>query len=289
MASPLYTMRALANPGPGYVTWQYGYPDYAGTHAPSAILAGTAVVVSGEVPLGGLGKLDTTHSPVGLWLFSANLNDSSGNGFNLTGTPRGYTYPVEDVLYGAIFENAAWTKTTEASLIITGAVTVQVFGVFQLDGVNSQYLVSFGSNGELSANNRLYDFRIGSDLSLGMFWENGSGSNNSISGTAAMVPIGIPAHLVATRSGAANPVVNFYVNGVSAGGGVVANAASGGGSASSFLSIGDNSEAPGALSITRPGTLFYCVKITPSELTESQVKAEYNRVLGGRGIVYPRL
>lgn len=28
MASPLYTMRALANPGPGYVTWQTVAPDY---------------------------------------------------------------------------------------------------------------------------------------------------------------------------------------------------------------------------------------------------------------------
>lgn len=47
MSSPLYTMRALADPGPGYVTWQYGYPDYAGTHAAAPILAGTAVPAPG--------------------------------------------------------------------------------------------------------------------------------------------------------------------------------------------------------------------------------------------------
>ena len=40
-----YKMRALADPGPGYVTWiVIGTPDFAGVQAPSAILAGTAVV-----------------------------------------------------------------------------------------------------------------------------------------------------------------------------------------------------------------------------------------------------
>jgi len=40
-----YKMRALANPGPGYVTWVVqGLPDFAGTYATGAIQAGTVVV-----------------------------------------------------------------------------------------------------------------------------------------------------------------------------------------------------------------------------------------------------
>ena len=41
-----FKMRALANPGPGYLTWgATGVADFAGTGAPGAIQVGTAVVV----------------------------------------------------------------------------------------------------------------------------------------------------------------------------------------------------------------------------------------------------
>lgn len=44
-------MRALTDPGPGYVYWEYIYYDYAGTYAPEAIQAGTVVVVSEPGPI----------------------------------------------------------------------------------------------------------------------------------------------------------------------------------------------------------------------------------------------
>lgn len=43
-------MRALANPGPGYVTWTVFQPDFAGTYAGAPIQAGTAVIASGPLP-----------------------------------------------------------------------------------------------------------------------------------------------------------------------------------------------------------------------------------------------
>ena len=44
-APTYYKMRALADPGPGYVTWVVANtPDFAGTYAPSAIQAGTVIV-----------------------------------------------------------------------------------------------------------------------------------------------------------------------------------------------------------------------------------------------------
>jgi hypothetical protein len=46
-AKPHYEMRALASPGPGYVTWRSDdVPDFAGTLAPAPIVYGTAVVTS---------------------------------------------------------------------------------------------------------------------------------------------------------------------------------------------------------------------------------------------------
>lgn len=44
-ATQFYKMRALANPGPGYLTWVVmTTPDFAGAQAPGAIQGGTAVV-----------------------------------------------------------------------------------------------------------------------------------------------------------------------------------------------------------------------------------------------------
>jgi hypothetical protein len=40
-----FKMRALASPGPGYVTWVVPTtPDFAGAHAPSPIQPGTAII-----------------------------------------------------------------------------------------------------------------------------------------------------------------------------------------------------------------------------------------------------
>jgi hypothetical protein len=41
-----YLMRALADPGPGYVTWTSTTADYDGYEAPETIQAGTAVAIS---------------------------------------------------------------------------------------------------------------------------------------------------------------------------------------------------------------------------------------------------
>lgn len=92
MASPLYTMRALANPGPGYVTWQYAYPDYAGVYAPAAILAGTVAVVSGPIPVTKRLPLASDHAlavfcdeAAAPWADSGAM--SSGNFTVANGTP----------------------------------------------------------------------------------------------------------------------------------------------------------------------------------------------------------
>lgn len=93
MSAPTYTMRALANPGPGYVTWQYAYPDYLGTYAPSPILAGTAVIVSDPVPVKKRLPLASDHAlavfcdeAAAPWADSGAM--SSGNFTVANGTPN---------------------------------------------------------------------------------------------------------------------------------------------------------------------------------------------------------
>jgi hypothetical protein len=42
-----YKMRALADPGPGYLVWVVQTnPDFSGTQAPGAIIAGSAVIAA---------------------------------------------------------------------------------------------------------------------------------------------------------------------------------------------------------------------------------------------------
>ena len=67
-----YLMRALADPGPGYVTWTSATADYDGSEAPETIQAGTAVAVSWPNQMEYIttpGKLGLEFSPVGLWNF----------------------------------------------------------------------------------------------------------------------------------------------------------------------------------------------------------------------------
>jgi hypothetical protein len=277
--NPLFfTMRALADPGPGYVVWQSDAPDFAGTDAPAPILSNTAVVVSAPFQYGEpSGKLSTSPTPVGLWLFNGDLNDSSGNDFHLTGTPREYTTAAKDRIAGAVLEAAGWTRAYNANLKIAGALTIDVIGVFQNPGT-SQFLVSYGKAGELLADNELYAFYITSDLALGLAWEHSAGTGVGVTTSAGVVPVGVPTHLTATRD--ASGFVALYVDGVDVGTGT-ATAPTGGDSTSSFLTIGDRSEAPGSSYLTAPGTIFHCVKIQSAESTGTAVKQGYNQALGG--------
>jgi len=77
------------------------------------------------------GKLGLEHSPAGLWNFEGNLNDSSGNGFDLSGTPLGYSVQANDFQYGVIFGGSEFSRPSrDAALAITGALTIETVGIF---------------------------------------------------------------------------------------------------------------------------------------------------------------
>lgn len=71
MPATTYTMRALANPGPGYVTWRTVAPDYLGLLSPAPIQAGTAVIVSdtrGPYETDTFGSFEARPFPATPWL-----------------------------------------------------------------------------------------------------------------------------------------------------------------------------------------------------------------------------
>jgi len=284
-----FAMRALANPGPGYVAWTSIRPDFSGADAPAAIQAGTAVVVSGSGRSKSfIDKLDTTHSPAGLWLFDGNLNDSSGNLVHLLGgTPRGYTDAAKDRVRGVVFEATRLTRGYNPLLVLPGDLTIEVVGVFQSKVSAVQSIICYGYTGETQTNNRLYDFRIGTAGGLSLFWESGAGVNRSTVSADNVVPVGVPTHLAVSRgTSGASSVSRFFVDGEFVGESS-ATTADGGDSVNCTLSIGDQSENPGT-TLCQPGTIFYCVKLIASCLTDDQIKAEYNRVLGGQCLGWDR-
>ena len=280
-------MRAL-NLSNNFITWTSTSPDYDGTYAPESIQNDSAVIVSdtGGVTIENIGKLGLEYDPVGLWLFDDNLNDSSGNGFTLTGTP-GYTTIERDKQIGAIFGTSAWTRPSrDASLAITGALTIEAVIRINFNG-SGMGICALGGNGSSEALNVAYFPIIGGGGEMSLYWESGAGIARQVTSTVGvnLMPYGVPSHLVYTRSSDALAVVNFYVNGVNK---FTGSATACTGSTDSTCRLRVGSDNVGASLIDR-GTVFTSLKIIAAELTPAQVVDEYNRVLGGKTIAYPTI
>ena len=278
-------MRAL-NLSNDFITWTSTSPDYEGTYAPESIQSDTAVIVAdtGGDSGGLIQKLGLEYNPVGLWLFDGNLNDSSGNDFNLSGSPE-YTTTEIDKQVGAIFGTSAWARPSrDAALAITGAVTIEAVISLNFAGLGMGICV-VGANSSSSTDNIAYFALIGSSGEIIMSWETGSSVSQSVSSATGVraIPQGIPSHLVYTRSAGETANVNLYVNGINVGSGS-RTAATGSTSTGCLLRVGTNSAG---LNPIDKGTVFTSLKIIAAELTPQQVVDEYNRVLGGKAITYP--
>lgn len=278
-------MRAL-NLSSSFITWKSNTPDYEGTYAPESIQSGSAIVVADTGGTKPIQKLGLEYDPVGLWLFNGNLNDSSGNGFNLAGSPE-YTTTEIDKQIGAIFGTSAWARPSrDAALNITGAVTIEAVISLNFAGIGMGVCV-VGANSSSSADNIAYFALIGSSGEMVMSWETGSSVSQTVSSATGVraIPQGIPSHLVYTRSADETANVNLYVNGINVGSGSKT-AATGSTSTGCLLRVGTNSAG---LNPIDKGTVFTSLKIIAAELTPQQVVDEYNRVLGGKTIAYPTI
>lgn len=281
-------MRAL-NLSSSFITWKSNTPDYEGTYAPESIQSGSAIVVAdtGGTKNKPIQKLGLEYDPVGLWLFENNLNDSSGNGFNLTGAPR-YTTLARDRQVGAIFEETGWKRPSrDSALVITGALTIEACITIMPSraALLPMAICSIGTIGETSAENVAYYLTIEAARNITLFWEYGAGTNVSIMSPPDLCPIGIPFHVVCTRSGGELAVVNIYMNGMNVHSGSNT-AADGCTDSTCLLRVGANNTDAALLP---NGTILTSLKIIAAELTPAQVVAEYNRVLGGRVISWPTL
>ena len=158
-------------------------------------------------------------SPVGYW----KLDETSGTNAVDQINGNDGTYAGGFTLNQAALINAGscidldGTNSTQitigaaSELEILGDMTIEVW--CNLDSLaNPAYLCAWWGSGETEANNFIWSFRINTGGTMACFWENGAGSNNTVTSSNE---VGIVAnhHLVCVRDTSAN-TVTFYDNGV---------------------------------------------------------------------------
>ena len=235
-----------------------------------------ADIGTGQFLVARRGELDTTHSPVALYNYNGNLNDSSATGVNLSvNTGTELYYP--NLLFSgsqSFYANLSTELTTvhNSNHQITGDVTaISVVNLIQSNTLG--YVVIYTADGESSATNALYSLGISSGVPY--FWaEHGAGGTDvAYTLTNYDFPYNQWVFFAATRT---SNVVQFYLNGAKWGpASSTLTAPDGGGSG--HLWIGGWS--PGANTFRVKGQIK-TVKIIGSALTEAQMMTEYERVTG---------
>jgi hypothetical protein len=222
-------------------------------------------------------KLGLEHSPVGLWLFDGNLNDSSGNGFNLTGTVFGYSD------FGAILNGTELTySTVPNALQIAGALTIELIGTIVIGA--GLAIISMSGTGESLATNCLYQWTMDATGTSSIFWEYGVGATNVTWTGTGIGTFGYPCYMALTRTNSEPTTVTVYINGEQIGNTESVHTAEGG--TSGILRAFAAND--GTFDVHK-GSQISCLKILNTCLTPDEIKAEYNRTLGGRVISWPRL
>jgi len=228
--------------------------------------------------------LDTAFSPMVLYNFNNTINDSSGNGYNLTLGDGTEKYITINGLTGFYFSGTEYlTKTLESAFINFGAITIET--IIILPGTTGTALptgnviVIFGNNSELATGNQAWSLisanptGASSGNRLHYFVEHGAGVNISYTSTACF-PVGQICHAALSRN-SAGTILKFYVNGKLF-------------DTSSILIEADSTtlgnlivgaDVNGGNQLLN-GTILFSVKVINSQLTDSQVASEYNKTLG---------
>ncbi|MES2384544.1 MAG: alkaline phosphatase D family protein [Pseudomonadota bacterium] len=218
-----------------------------------------------------MNNFDITHSPVALYRFDRTVEDYSGNGFDLIGTPiyREVEPQVFELAPGSDVRRASF----DASLALTGDVTVQVLARMYATP-SAHAFASFTASGESLATNTLWQFgpqTAGQFRWLQEFGASGTDATALSSGLEALPAPGVLFHAAAVRS--AN-VIRFYLNGRLYGTASAALTAAAGGT-SAVLRV-----MLGATSFGLQG-----LKVVASALTAAEIADEYDRTIGGTPLV----
>lgn len=281
--SKLYIMQAVSSSNGQLYSWNANTPDFAATGFPGPGSPLNVALVDSHSRSILINKPDTRYNPVGLYNFEGNLNDSSGNGRNLSlaqGTIK-YTqiYPG---LNGFWFDGATRLTNASSAFQIAGDITVMILVWINDYTTNSMNYVICNGNGDILSTNYLYAmFTDNVSGYLDFFWEHGAGINDGYILDTAPNSYSLPrkalTHYAISRQ---SNVIRFYINGKQVGADSPVQIAPDGGTASN-LAIG---MANPTVTNNAPCTNVWIgsVKIVASALSASQIAAEYNYIMGKR-------
>ena len=222
------------------------------------------------------------HSPLGLYQLQGDGTDASGNGRDLTANGSS-VYSAGWAGTAAYIENtnAQTFSRSDASFAVTGALSV--YGLIKADSITGDFrtIAGYSTNGGTSADNTLWQMYLDtSSTSLVYFHQNGT-VNNNIFDSSVPIPLHEWVWIGFTRDSAGTGI-KLFVNGELIGSSTLGNAPDGGGN--SNLEIGRQDASDNMFD-----GLIQSVKIVSSELTEAEMKAEYERCFGvgdGTGIAH---
>lgn len=219
---------------------------------------------------------DNTYNPVGNWPLASNLNDVSGNGFNLsvdTGVERySFLYPT---LPGFQFDGSTRliVSSFQAGLALTGASSfISLCVLNEHDFVKDITFVSHSGVGETEATNMLYSFTLATNRTTHFLSESGAGVNSQHSVNSWM-PVSVPTLIGFTRSAPSggSSTVQLYVNGRAFGSSGSVTTPTGGTSGNFRL---------GGFSVNMTKSVMAGAAFYNTELTAAQMTERFNYCLG---------
>lgn len=221
---------------------------------------------------------NTQFSPVAVYVLNSSLADTSGNGNDLSvgGGSEEY-YGANHVPGDSSFHSVGnWLQSTVPAARVTGEVTVMAWinpAVF-----SSCTVVSCDGGGETEAGNILWNLGLDTTGRVRVFHEFGAGSSNSIvSSSNYLLREGTNQHVVMSRA-ADGITYKIYVNGVFVETLVASTPPTGG--TSNSVTVGANIIGSDAYS----GSVWD-IAIYDTQLTDAQIKAEYQRQVGRSPVV----
>ena len=224
-------------------------------------------------PINGLGKLSATlHSPLCLYHLDGDINDSSGNGLNLSIGAGSAVYSSMGGRKSFRFTGASYLErsSNDASLTLTGDATWMLV-MSHLNPFSANTPMSFGGNSSGAAENILYSFATNAAGGLVFTHHTGTRSAQTHTSADGYIGGGFGQHVAIVRS---SNTIAIYVDGIQVGTTSSAlSAAAGGGSSKLIIGAAEDggSKFLGAISE---------VAIYGSALTAAQVRAQSLRTVG---------
>jgi hypothetical protein len=216
------------------------------------------------------------HSPLGLYQLNGDGTDSSGNNRDLSNQSGTPTYG--DGFVSLAFEQDGNVGLTRAdnTYEILGAISVYAIAKL-ITTSNANYTIACYDGGdETEANNNIWDLDLVStagELSVRYFHEYGTGNNELLLPSGIDISRNEWVWAGFTRDSAGTGV-KVFLNGKVIGSTTFSNAPTGGSTSDFFIG---RTSLDGVNIFTGK---IQSVKIVGSELTEAEMKAEYQRVFG---------